>query len=804
MVNECGTATIALLSVPDSPAVDKADSAKAPEFDQRGVKRDVDPDIGAYELKIQPNTEDIPENDITVTAYNGVYDKLSHSIEVADSGGGTITYCDEPDGIYGTENPTYTNAGSYTIYFKIKRATGDFNEYCGMSSVDITPIKLAAEQIKAADKIFDGNVFTTVDIVYTGVLSGDTVTAAATGTFADANVETSKVVVVSNVVAEGNTDGNYILPSNYDDTTASITQATGLTAASTGFIPIKELTAKEYGFDLDSIALSASNYGTKSYQVGYVNDSDGVLNGNPYIEDNHMLRFLTEPTCTTGSEIAIQINVETQNYETAQVTLTAKVLSKEPVTLEGLMIENKEYDGQAVYSNGILSVTNSEGTDITSFVTPWYNYLSADGGGYSSQEPPLSAGAYKLTVLIDNEDYTGFMDIPFSITPKEITVQAENAKAFVGGAMPGFTYIVTGLVSGDTLITEPTYDFTALSTITAGVFDIIPKAADAGGNYTIRYEKAALIIVQLYSFKAAAGTGGSVNITAGNYEAGDVINITATPNSSYRFTNWTTSGLGSFENSESDNTTFTMLAANVAIKANLTYDGSSSSSNNDSNNNNGPSRSSASPAAAKDITISVEETPLGQILAPKEIEVSFNDIAGHWAKENILFVAEKGLFSGTGNNQFNPDMAMTRGMFVTLLGRHANEDISSYTASRFSDVDLKTYYMPFIEWAAQKGIVNGIGNGFFDPEAPVIIEQMAVILANYARVMEIEFAEGKGNDKTFIDEDRISGWAKDAIHTIKNTGIISGRPDNSFDPQNTATRAEVASVLARFMKMIEK
>ena len=81
----------------------------------------------------------------------------------------------------------------------------------------------------------------------------------------------------------------------------------------------------------------------------------------------------------------------------------------------------------------------------------------------------------------------------------------------------------------------------------------------------------------------------------------------------------------------------------------------------------------------------------------------FTDINGHWAKADIEYAVSQGLFSGTSATTFSPDTAMTRGMFVTVLGRLARADVKSYQASSFDDVQNDLYYMGFIEWANRMG-----------------------------------------------------------------------------------------------------
>lgn len=184
----------------------------------------------------------------------------------------------------------------------------------------------------------------------------------------------------------------------------------------------------------------------------------------------------------------------------------------------------------------------------------------------------------------------------------------------------------------------------------------------------------------------------------------------------------------------------------------------------------------------------------------KQTNTAFTDIAAHWAKEDIEFVVSRGLFSGTSNTTFSPNTAMTRGMFVTALGRLANADVSSYTKSGFTDVKSDAYYMGYIEWASKNSIVSGTGNGTFAPDQSITREQMAVIMQNYAKVIGFTLPKVHG-ENTFADSAKISAYAKDAVKQMQMAGVISGKSGNIFDPQGTATRAEVSAVLRRFVEL---
>ena len=180
---------------------------------------------------------------------------------------------------------------------------------------------------------------------------------------------------------------------------------------------------------------------------------------------------------------------------------------------------------------------------------------------------------------------------------------------------------------------------------------------------------------------------------------------------------------------------------------------------------------------------------------------AFTDVNNHWAKDNMLFVVSRGLLSGTSATTFSPNTGMTRGMFVTALGRLAGVDPTDYQASMFTDVKEDAYYAPYVNWAAKTGVVSGTTDTTFAPDTNINREQMAVIMKNYATKL------GYTIPKTlevvnFADSAGISSWAKEAVKSMQQAGILAGKTNNCFDPAGTATRAEVATVLRRFVEIV--
>ncbi|KAF5067785.1 S-layer homology domain protein [anaerobic digester metagenome] len=169
----------------------------------------------------------------------------------------------------------------------------------------------------------------------------------------------------------------------------------------------------------------------------------------------------------------------------------------------------------------------------------------------------------------------------------------------------------------------------------------------------------------------------------------------------------------------------------------------------------------------------------------------FTDISSHWAKADIESVISKKLFSGTSDATFSPDTAMTRGMFVTVLGRLSGDDVSGYNSGKFQDVGANQYYAKYIGWANAKGIVSGVTATTFQPDVPVTCEQATAILVKYMQAKEITFRTNGATPKM----DTVSPWAKESVEKAGLAGIISSQNTNGHQFKSSATRADVASMV---------
>lgn len=179
----------------------------------------------------------------------------------------------------------------------------------------------------------------------------------------------------------------------------------------------------------------------------------------------------------------------------------------------------------------------------------------------------------------------------------------------------------------------------------------------------------------------------------------------------------------------------------------------------------------------------------------------FADISQNaWYARYVEIVTSEGLLAGMPDGRFDPQGNMTRAMFTQVLA-NMEGSIGSHIAD-FNDVPPGAWFSNAVGWAANSGIVGGVGNNNFAPNAPVTREQVAVMLVNYINHKGYTLPTPGQPIVAFTDEANISDWALNSVRLIQSAGIIGGRPDGSFAPQDTMTRAEVSAIFSRLIRII--
>lgn len=180
---------------------------------------------------------------------------------------------------------------------------------------------------------------------------------------------------------------------------------------------------------------------------------------------------------------------------------------------------------------------------------------------------------------------------------------------------------------------------------------------------------------------------------------------------------------------------------------------------------------------------------------------AFSDLdAKAWYHEGVDYALTNSLMNGVGGGKFEPDGQLTRAQLVTVLYRAAGEPDTGKQVNPFTDVADDTWYTKAVIWAANNGIVNGVGKNVFAPDASITREQIATMLYRYAG------AEAAKEDKlsAFPDAAKTSDWAKEALNWAVASGLINGVADANgtanLEPQSTATRAQIATILMRWLE----
>ena len=180
----------------------------------------------------------------------------------------------------------------------------------------------------------------------------------------------------------------------------------------------------------------------------------------------------------------------------------------------------------------------------------------------------------------------------------------------------------------------------------------------------------------------------------------------------------------------------------------------------------------------------------------------FTDVSEKdWFYGDVMFVYENGLMLGTSKTLFSPHGTATRGMMATILWRMEGSPIPKGKNS-FTDVEAGKWYADAITWTAENGIFAGYGKDKFGPDDPITREQLAAIFYRYADYKGYDLTV-KGNLDKFKDADKITDYAKTAMQWAVGSGLVKGKSGNLLDPQGTATRAEIAAMLHRFIEKYE-
>lgn len=417
-------------------------------------------------------------------------------------------------------------------------------------------------------------------------------------------------------------------------------------------------------------------------------------------------------------------------------------------------------EGKVIGENGQVTlsfaaagsyVLSAMGDEFTNIFSPWLPVTvtaapKSNDAGVSS----ITVAGVEATAG-ENNTYTVTLPYGTDVTTGSFVIVTSDAGATVG-ALTNEGNVWTFTVTAEDGVTSKTY------TVTVS-FTEAPKSNDAGVSS-----------ITVAGFKAVAGANNSYTVTVPYgtvVKTGSFVIVTRHPRATVSaLTN--TRNIWSFTVTAEDGVTtavYTVTVNTAALPEPIT-----------------PGVDNKKPASKP------------------EVKLPFTDVStSDWFYDDVAFVYENGLFSGTDSRSFSPNASMTRAMLVTVLYRLEGESTVTGRSS-FTDVRSGAYYEKAVIWAAANGIVTGTDSTSFSPDAKVTREQLAAILYRYAQYRKLD-TDASAKLNSFTDADSVSAYASEALGWAVSEGLINGA-SGKLMPKGDATRAQVAAILHRFVKNV--
>ena len=417
-------------------------------------------------------------------------------------------------------------------------------------------------------------------------------------------------------------------------------------------------------------------------------------------------------------------------------------------------------EGKVIGENGQVTlsfaaagsyVLSAMGNEFTNIFSPWLPVtVTAAPKSNDANVSSVTVAGVEATAG-ENNTYTVTLPYGTDVTAGSFVIVTSDAGATVG-ALTNEGNVWTFTVTAEDGVTSKTY------TVTVS-FTEAPKSNDAGVSS-----------ITVAGFKAVAGANNSYTVTVPYgtvVKTGSFVIVTRHPRATVSaLTN--TRNIWSFTVTAEDGVTtavYTVTVNTAALPEPIT-----------------PGVDNKKPASKP------------------EVKLPFTDVStSDWFYDDVAFVYENGLFSGTDSRSFSPNASMTRAMLVTVLYRLEGEPTVTGRSS-FTDVRSGAYYEKSVIWAAANGIVTGTDSTSFSPDAKVTREQLAAILYRYAQYRKLD-TDASAKLNSFTDADSVSAYASEALGWAVSEGLINGA-SGKLMPKGDATRAQVAAILHRFVKNV--
>ena len=517
-----------------------------------------------------------------------------------------------------------------------------------------------------------------------------------------------------------------------------------------------------------------------SFQIGADGESGGIVfngksgtvYGNVTLQDN--LTINEDETLTVGKDASLTVpdgktltNDGTVTTEEGG-TLTGNITNAPPkITTEGL----SEGTVNTAYNQTLAADNNPTSWSVTNGALPDGLTLNSDG---TITGTPSAVGSSTFTVTATNKDSgSDSKEFTLTINPAPVLVNSvtlnKSELALYTGGSATLTATVQPEDATNKAVTWTSSDsavatvdqngvVTALARGTAVITATAADGRGASASCTVTVRPDIPPANPNYKITVEATQGGTVTADPTAAKAGTTVTLTPVPDRGYQVGTVTVTdrfGDAVAVTEQADGTyTFTMPNGQVTV------------------------------------TVTFEETPL-----------PFTDVTeGDWFYDAVRYAYETGLMDGVGDSLFAPNSQTTRAQLVTILYRLAGEPAVSGDLP-FPDVESGTWYTDAVAWAAENGIVNGVSDTEFAPGDDITREQLAAILYRYAAYQGYDVSQ-RADLSGFGDASSISPYAQEALSWAHAQGLVLGFEDGSLRPQGTASRAQIAAVLMRFLAAV--
>ena len=741
---------------------------------------------------------------------------------------GTMQYSLTENGTYSQDIPTGTDAGTYTVWYRVIGDANHNDTAPASVAVSIGKKPLTITGVTAASKPYDGTTNADItSVTFDNVTLNRGTDYTVTASFDDASVGNGKNIIATVTLME-QTAKNYALEQSSFTTTGSITKAAAPDFIRETALVIINGYEKTYTVTLPALPTleTPKEYGAPTYELGEIKLNDGYYTSGAKVENGELtLPIQKNDVETTGSVGTVTVVIKSANYEDITLTVNVNATNKLVPTVTAPTANSLTYNG-------------AEQTLVTAGKTTGGTMLYRLGDSEWSEQIPTAKNAGEYTVwykVQGNAEYADVAEQSLTVTvaKKAVTVTVLDKSAYTGSTAPDLSspeadkdYKVEGLVGADTLSGTVTLDYAQTPDMSkAGEIAINITGTLSNDNYEITYVPGTLTV----SDRPSSGGGGgsstpSVSVPVSSDYGGTKLSATISGSTATvsvsgkeidkviadgaKSVTVDLSGLSKVDSvklpasviaktEEAEDTGLTIRLPDCAVELD--------------------EAALESIASGKTVTVSVQQakltdaqqeavSALAQVAVVVDVDIVVGTVKqsafdGGRLTISIPYTPEKGEDTSTLAVWYIRDDGSIEnkggsydaksGCFVFETD-HLSRYLLVHTeqAIGFTDVPADAWYAGAVAWAVEQGITSGTGNGKFSPDGSCTRAQMVTFL------WRVNGSPGIGTANPFSDVSS-DAYYYDAVLWAVEQGITGGTGDGKFSPDAPCTRAQMATFLWR-------